>query len=192
MHIIFLILIITIFMDTYQTANIRNKPSDSCQDPGVQDLKNSLFEIYTETVDDLIKGNDPNMRAKSPHVLDINVPSSNENTIISGLPYCLRSNQTKWDWQPVGSSLICPHHFVLVHREDRFPRVIWQAVCNCKDTDERGEISYNHYKCRPITVLRPVLVKTRNCNPSSNLYAWENRMERVAISCGLMELISMN
>lgn len=166
----------------------------SCQDPNAGQLMSSLNEAYGKMALDLVRGIDKNLeKTNFSSALEIIVPESAASNLVKiGKTACLRTSQIQWISQPVNTQSMCPHHFVRVERTDRYPFKVWQAVCNCDQRLDLLPNTFSGYKCRPISILRPVLVRTDNCDPQTSLYIWKMKWEKVAISCAFMEHLAQN
>lgn len=96
----------------------------------------------------------------------------------SGHRLCDLNKQTKWD---INYSPMCPHHFVVEVREDRYPFNRTRAVCNCEKCLVLPETDFIEYGCLPIMLLQPVLVRGE-CK-SNGFYEWTPKYESVPIAC---------
>ena len=83
---------------------------------------------------------------------------------------------------------LCPHNFVEVERNDRYPFRIIHAVCNCKkclDPNSDNNLIENT-KCLPNYILKPVLIK--NGCLENGYYDWKIALEYVPISCSCKQI----
>ena len=96
----------------------------------------------------------------------------------SGHRLCDLNKQTKWD---MNYSPMCPHHFVVEVREDRYPFNRTRAVCNCENCLGLPDSGFITYGCLPIMLPQPVLVR-EECK-SNGFYEWTPKYELVAYGC---------
>jgi hypothetical protein len=91
------------------------------------------------------------------------------------------SGDKRCDFMDNGTSMICPWHYELRVREDMFPRMRMNAICNCKygclaktEVEEHLQIHVNY--CRPVFSYMPVLVKEKSGE-------WMFAIEEVPTAC---------
>lgn len=77
---------------------------------------------------------------------------------------------------------LCPWHYSIIQRHDRYPFKRMTAFCNCKSTCLLNSTakSINNYKCVPIKLSMPVLIRGKCHN---GFYKWNNAIEDVPSSC---------
>jgi hypothetical protein len=96
----------------------------------------------------------------------------------NGHRVCDINKQTKWD---MNYNALCPHHFVVELREDRYPFNRTRAVCNCENCLGLPDSGFITYGCLPTMIPQPVLVRGK-CM-SNGFYEWTPKYELVAIGC---------
>ena len=79
---------------------------------------------------------------------------------------------------------ICPWHTHVISRQNIYPSIISNAVCNCgncqKINTEKEDVEY---KCRPVYRLSPALIRKENCNPITGIYEWTPVLEKISVAC---------
>lgn len=81
------------------------------------------------------------------------------------------------------SSPICPWHWAITKREDRYPFRRAFAKCNCKSCQAKTIYDSDMFRlsnCRPETILQPVLIKISTENHTDK---WTFGLEEVAFAC---------
>ena len=96
---------------------------------------------------------------------------------LSGHQVCGLNEQTRWD---LNYNAMCPHHFVVEVREDRYPFKRTKASCNCERCLGLSDLDFK-YSCLPTYYLEPVLVKGE-CM-SNGFFKWTAKYELVANGC---------
>jgi hypothetical protein len=71
---------------------------------------------------------------------------------------------------------ICPYIIVNGSRTDRYPINVIFAVCNSNCSKACT------HKCLPVTILKPILMRTNNCT-DRGVAIWEFRLEKRPIQC---------
>ena len=78
---------------------------------------------------------------------------------------------------------ICPWHWVLVDRDDKFPFKRANAKCNCQNCQAKtifDSLSEQKSNCQNEFVLMPVLLRESFID---NLEKWSFHLEEVPMSC---------
>lgn len=78
---------------------------------------------------------------------------------------------------------VCPWHWVITEREDKYPFKRANARCNCVDCQAKTIYDSDLYRlssCQPENILMPVLVREKLVN---NTERWWFNMEEVPTSC---------
>lgn len=95
-----------------------------------------------------------------------------------------RKLKTEIEMENIGVPIpICPWHWNIITREDRFPFKISNAVCNCLNCQAKTIYDTKRRKvssCLPDYVLMPVLVRS---SVLDSLEKWRFYMEEVPSSC---------
>lgn len=153
-----------------------------------KELSSMLAKSYELSQDSIIMGYQYFPANLTHKVYNVSVSSSDRHHVI-GDKRCSRRDQTRWD-PSSNDILLCPHHFLLVNRTDRFPFKVLYAVCNCEDC-----IQSHTNSCEPIYILRPVLIRQK-CKHSDDskedLYRWIDGVEKIAIGCDCVEKTVLN
>lgn len=189
MLLIFVIITIASMME--KTESIVNPLlATRCQNPPDNHLRVLLANAYENFINDIIRGVEYFPPA-SPSSLNMSMPTNESKRI--GETVCYRSVQTNWTTEDTRTLRTCPHHFAAVHRTNRYPYLIMQAVCNCRSClgYENDNNRTPRYQCMPVLVNKPVL-KQGNCLWKSNTYIWIPSYEKVAVSCTCIETASLN
>jgi hypothetical protein len=98
---------------------------------------------------------------------------------IYGNPSCQVANITRQN-----EMNLCPWHYVLMYRLNRYPHFQTQARCNCKNCAHvKAETTGFNFECKPIIKLQPALIKDDFLNGS---YVWKPALEEVSIACACM------
>ncbi len=80
---------------------------------------------------------------------------------------------------------ICPWHWVIIKREDRYPFQLPIARCNCVHCLAKTSFDSDRYKrsrCNPNYSLLPVLIKEPN-DSTTDEEVWKFNLEEVPFSC---------
>jgi hypothetical protein len=127
---------------------------------GIKQLKNNIYKNFLD-----------NVEIAKRQFLDY------ENNVCDS-----RLNLTK-----LNELAICPYHFKIIDRTDRFPHLRTQAVCNCANCTRNPLSDDAIYKCMPITILMPVLKKDTNVCVDG-VYSWKPILEYISIACECKKL----
>ena len=165
-----------------QTFNNGSK-SLNCKDPSESKLIQMLTQLYYEhfEVNDMILKmhyslKNHNQSRGLPTLNTLFSFKSKESKIITsyGSAECdIAKLSTHFDQVPM-----CPWHYNLIERNDRYPFKRTTAVCNCKSKCLAN--SSNKYKCVPIKLPMPVMTRSKCHN---GYFEWINSMEEVTSSC---------
>ena len=87
---------------------------------------------------------------------------------------------------------LCPWHYKVEYRSDRYPIMRMQAKCNCGSCfffNSNKTNEGNEFNCRQIRKLMPTLVRG-NC--VNGVYNWNIMFEHVSIACMCMKELSID
>lgn len=79
---------------------------------------------------------------------------------------------------------LCPHTFIEVERNDRYPFKLTQAVCNCISCLGLYD-NYDSFQCTPWYIIKIAL--KRGVCLSNGEYEWTAALEKVPISCSCID-----
>ena len=122
---------------------------------GIKKLKNNIYKNNVDNVE-VIKRQFLNYES---HVCDVKL------------------NVTK-----LNELAICPYHFKIIDRSDRYPHLRTQAICNCANCTRNPANDDVIYKCMPITILMPALIRDKYAC-IDGIYLWKPILEYVSIAC---------
>lgn len=212
-HVFFVIVALLNLIKRFEAMSIDEAiRTIECKSPTDVDLREKFLEESKYEMDNIVNGTIYYPVAKAR--LNI-APNSHEVSIIGTQDpkNCTRLAQLRRD----GYISPCPHHFVTEYRADRYPHVVHKAVCNCEQSLTRNEINVladslikmcktlescniesitaklrtllnpSRYICKPVSVLRIVLVKG-DCE--EGLIQWKPAIERIDIGCASVEAIN--
>jgi hypothetical protein len=82
-------------------------------------------------------------------------------------------------------SNLCPWHYVLTYRFDRYPHFQTQVRCNCIRCPFVNSNRYEdfHYECKPIIKTQPAMIRDGCVNDT---YVWRPALEEVSVACACM------
>jgi hypothetical protein len=96
-----------------------------------------------------------------------------------GNPSCLIFNRTLQR-----ELSLCPWHYKLIYRIDRYPHFQTQARCNCMNCSNLNTKAADFtFQCKPLIKLQPALVRAKLVD---GLYVWKPALEQVAVACACM------
>lgn len=79
---------------------------------------------------------------------------------------------------------LCPWHYKIQYRTNRYPRTRMQAKCNCIDCyyvkNHTAFGDQDKYQCREIRKLMPVVIRDQCVN---GVYEWKSMFEYVSVGC---------
>jgi hypothetical protein len=78
---------------------------------------------------------------------------------------------------------ICPWHYHVTYRDDRYPLLQMNAKCNCDKCDYieiKDDDAFLEYKCRPLKKLKTVLIRGKCFNGK---YEWIPALEYTSEAC---------
>jgi hypothetical protein len=80
---------------------------------------------------------------------------------------------------------LCPWHYVLTYRFDRYPHFQTQVRCNCKRCPLVDQPRYEdfNFECRPVIKIQPALIRDGCVN---NTYVWKPALEEISVACACM------
>ncbi len=173
-------------------TKLQGKPIDNqCKDPTLEELKDLLSKEYKNILNKIQEGIEIyppvqekyNITAKTI----LNFSSSSFSIIELGKKHgkqdCNKNDQTIWHTNEIS---ICPYHFVEIKRKNRFPHLLKQAVCNCKQC-----IDVKMSKCLPLNVAKPALERDY-CSLNDGVFKWKFIMEFVAVGCSCKQLLELD
>lgn len=158
---------------------------DKCMNPNEQKIEeimmeNSNFFIAIPTFALL-----PEILNQFPHIKVFNDTGNVTFNTTIGNRNCRLLNMTIPE-----ETATCPWHYNLVFREDRYPQIRKNAVCNCQNC--RPILKYVNatcHSCKLLKELRPILYRDKCVyNRYENRYFYELKigLEEVSIACTCM------
>jgi hypothetical protein len=155
-----------------------------CKDPSIEQLDNLLVENYKHVLKNIKEGIDiyPFVQEKHKNL----ILDASKNVFITNQTHgdtACSKIQTTWHQYEVST---CPHHYVDVLRQDRYPYQIKHAICNCvKCLGIKSLFS----RCVPINVAKPVLLK--NSCRANGIFEWRFAMELIPIGCNCVYMLDV-
>lgn len=149
----------------------------------------SFIKIMAEKIDELSLSSIPEIQDKLNEKIIKYNPNSGSVVRKYGTESCellslLRSDDTSNKNKEYKSVQVCPWHYVLSTREDRYPYMRVNAVCNCKNCLAKTVFDLDAKKfstCQQQFTLMPSLIKEQ-ASPTDEP-KWVFAMEEVATSC---------
>lgn len=162
---------------SFPLCKIQGYPSDkapnSCVDPSDEKLNEILFNferildgaMNILKIDNLYRGH---YRQNKSH--------ESYSSVVFGSKIC---NKTSQLW--IQERGLCPWHFLIKRRDDIYPRLQMNAVCNCANC-LRIQNAYDDFPfgCAKIYVKKAALMRGACVN---GIYEWKPFFERVAVAC---------
>jgi len=81
---------------------------------------------------------------------------------------------------------LCPWIYEIEYRENLYPHIQEQAVCrctNCTTYDKNPLNITENYKCMPIYILEPVLVKNYDKECKDGFFQYDEMLEKKCVGC---------
>lgn len=81
---------------------------------------------------------------------------------------------------------ICPWHITMHSRDNRYPKMVTHAKCNCEKCLHLNLYPNSidgQYKCTPVYRLVPALLREKNCDAQTGFYEWKPILEKITVSC---------
>lgn len=170
------------YVDQENTANLIG-----CKEYSESEMKRLLEKSFRLSIDkilDAIEFYPPVQLKYARNIMNASELNTRTNYLIHGNTNCSINKQTTWHENHIS---ICPHHFVELRRQDRYPFVIKQAVCNCKSC---LDVNSDFLKCIPNYIVKPVLI--RHMCLSNGYYGWKRAFEYVPVSCSCKHLLHVD
>jgi hypothetical protein len=176
----------TIHFSKEKNVTIQGDSSSStCLDLNEQELVNLFSKLLHKRLNNLnmmivpaLNGHSRrDYHRTSPNILLNSSSTINKQTITGsyGFKECkLRTYKILNNTMP-----LCPWHYVIIERANKFPHTRANAVCNCKESCLN---SNSNFRCSPIRIPMPVLIRGK-CNPKRGYYEWMDAIEDINIGC---------
>lgn len=142
------------------------------------------IRLSMEKILDAIEFYPPVQEKYARNIMNASEINTKINYLIHGNTNCSINKQTPWQENQIS---ICPHHFVELRRQDRYPFVIKHAKCNCKSC---LDVKSDFLKCLPNYIVKPVLI--RHMCLSNGYYGWKRAFEYVPVSCSCKHLMHVD
>lgn len=117
--ILFIILLIT--RDNFTNAAPSMMKENHCKNPDQKNMNERMIKMYNGNIEKIIEGIEyyfPTQKLYKHSIENVNI-AKNHSYKTEGLTECSRSQSTVWHDETHKST--CPHHFVVVTREDLYP-----------------------------------------------------------------------
>ncbi|CAF0841680.1 unnamed protein product [Brachionus calyciflorus] len=174
-------------LEELEITETLNTESPECKQLSEEDLKFLLEKNIRLSIDKILDGIDsypPIQEKYLKNIVNVTKMDPNKTYLIHGNTNCSINKQTQWRENEI---TICPHHFIEIKRQDRYPFVIKHAICNCKSC---LDIKSDFLKCLPTFIVKPVLVR-QGCL-SNGYYNWKRAFEYVPVSCSCKQYLKVD
>ncbi len=170
---------------TKSVRNIVSNKTSSCVDPDVSILEDKRIEMMKILYDGFSILDHPAVLKMLDNVKIHNfLPQTDSESLEYGSKSCNESLLKILHDHERG---LCPWHYKVEYRNDRYPMTRMQAKCNCNGcyfVNNRTISEGNDFNCRKIKKLMPVLVRGDCFN---GVYNWNMMFEHVSVACMCMK-----
>lgn len=164
-----------ITLSTRECNKLGFQVQSSCEDPTNEELAKKLLDFEESLSMGMQLSPIPNVLSSLGHLI---VDDNHYNeTIYYGSKNCRLTTHIE-DFQQG----ICPWHYHVTYRENKYPQLQMNAKCNCDKCDyiEIKDDDILEYKCRPLRNLKGVLIRGKCLNGK---YDWYPALEYTSEAC---------